>query len=110
MAEERKHSAQKGSQGKTERPGTPAEGMPARVPWEVRSAVVLAVIALGLAVTALVLHFAEDDEGGTAVVVQPSPAVQPTPTPPSAAVNADDDPAWGPEDAEVTVIEFSDYQ
>lgn len=89
--------------------------MSARVPWGVRSAVVLAVIALGLAVTTLVLHFAEDDEGGTAVVVQPSPSTgtpsaQPTASPTPVAISVDDDPAWGPEDAEVTVIEFSDYQ
>ena len=41
---------------------------------------------------------------------QPSPVVQPTPTPVVVEVSADDDPFIGPEDAAVTIIEFSDYQ
>jgi predicted cobalt transporter CbtA len=112
MAKEKKGSARKEDQGKSERPGTPAEGMPTHAVWGVVSAVVLALLALVLAVVALFFHFTEEDgEDGRPAVAQPTPTVQPTPTPtPPAAVSADDDPAWGPEDAEVTVIEFSDYQ
>ncbi len=92
MAKERKGSARKGDQGETE-----------RIPWGVVPALVLALLAMGLAVSAIVLHFADEDGDGGAVV-------QPTPTPPAAVVSADDDPFIGPKDAEVTIIEFADYQ
>jgi protein-disulfide isomerase len=92
MATERKRSARKGGQGETE-----------RIPWGVVSAVVLALLAMGLAVSAIVFHFADEDEEGGAVV-------QPTPTPAAAVVSADDDPFIGPKDAEVTIIEFNDFQ
>jgi len=89
------------------------------------SANLLALLALGLAVVGLVFHFTEDDgDGGltgaagqpTATVGQPTPVVQPTPTPPTPTpptvveVSTDDDPFIGPEDAAVTIVEFSDYQ
>jgi protein-disulfide isomerase len=82
------------------------------------SANLLAVLAVVLAVVALVLHFTEEDEdGGQAVVGQPSPTVQPTvpvqPTPTQPAVvdvSVDDDPFIGPEDAAVTIVDFDDYQ
>ena len=92
MATERKGSAGKGAQGETE-----------RIPWGVVSAMVLALLAVVLAVVALVFQFTDEDEDGGAVV-------QPTPTPPAAVVSADDDPFIGPKDAEVTIIEFTDYQ
>ena len=44
---------------------------------------------------------------------QPTPAAQPSgPQQPQAArnISEDDDPAWGPVDAKVVVVEFSDYQ
>lgn len=82
------------------------------------SANVVALVALVVAVVALVFQFTEEDEeGGQPAVGQPSPTaqptvpVQPTPTPTPAVVEAsvDDDPMWGPEDAPVTIIEFSDF-
>lgn len=49
-----------------------------------------------------------------AAAATPTPTVRPTlgqQTPPAIVdVSADDDPAWGPADAKVTVIEFSDFQ
>ena len=87
MATERKGSAGKGDQGETE-----------RIPWGVVSAMVLALLAL-------VFQFTDEDEDGGAAVTEPSPTVQPP-----GAVSADDDPFIGPKDAEVTIIEFTDYQ
>ena len=94
MATERKGSAGKGDQGETE-----------RIPWGVVSAMVLALLAVVLAVVALVFQFTDEDEDGGAAVTEPSPTVQPP-----GAVSADDDPFIGPKDAEVTIIEFTDYQ
>jgi protein-disulfide isomerase len=82
------------------------------------SANLLAVLAVVLAVVALVFQFTDEDEdNGQAVVgqltptVQPTVPVQPTPTVPAVVeVSVDDDPFTGPEDAAVTIIEFSDYQ
>jgi protein-disulfide isomerase len=101
---------------KTERPGEgPARGMPTNVMWVVASTVALVISAAGLFAAG---YFTRDsvteDDGGKAVVVQPSPSggtpsAQPTAAP-VVAVSVDDDPAWGPADAKVTVIEFSDYQ
>ncbi len=88
------------------------------------SAVVCAGVVL-FAAAFFVLGFAtnelvSDDEGGTAVVAQPSPSggtpsAQPTapttPSPPAVvAASADDDPFIGPADAPVTIIDFSDFQ
>jgi protein-disulfide isomerase len=81
---------------------------------------VLAVVAVVLAVIALVFQFTEEDEedGVPAAAGQPTPAaaeptaaVQPTPRPPVVVenVSVDDDPMWGPEDAPVTIVEFSEF-
>jgi len=60
--------------------------------------------------------------GGTPTVAKPTTVAQPTatagpttvaqatPTTPAVVqVSVDDDPSWGPEDAAVTIIEFSDF-
>jgi hypothetical protein len=57
-----------------------------------------------------------DDGGGTvpaptAPAGAQTPVVQATPTPPAVvAASVDDDPFRGPEDAAVTIIDFSDFQ
>jgi protein-disulfide isomerase len=49
--------------------------------------------------------------GQPSPTVQPTVPVQPTPTPPTVVeVSVDDDPFIGPEDAAVTIVEFSDYR
>ena len=106
MGDERGRSARKGSQGKTERPeaqGSPS-GRPPHIVWALVSAVVLVVFAPGLFVAGFFTNeLVSDDEGGTTVLPTPTPA-------PVVAASADDDPSIGPEDALVTIIEFSDYQ
>jgi protein-disulfide isomerase len=77
------------------------------------SANLLALVALVLAVVGLVFHFTDEGNGGGSAVLQPSPTAQPTatvqPTPTPVQVSVDDDPSWGPEDAPVTIVEFSDF-
>ena len=82
------------------------------------SANIVALVALGLAAAALIVNIMDEDEEGSLTgaagqpspTVQPSPAVQPTPTPVVVEdVSVDDDPFWGPEDAPVTIVEFSEF-
>jgi len=70
------------------------------------SANVLALVALGVAVVALFFHPFVDENGDGGAPA----AAQPTPTPAAVVeVSVDDDPSWGPEDAPVTIIEFSEF-
>jgi protein-disulfide isomerase len=95
----------------------PARGGSSSLMGWIVSANLLAVLAVILAVVALVFQFTEEDEnGGQPAVGQPSPTaqptatVQPTPTQPAVVdVSVDDDPSWGPEDAPVTIVEFSEF-
>jgi protein-disulfide isomerase len=79
--------------------------------WAIVSANVLAVLAVGLAVAALVLHFTDEGGGnGATVGAKPTAVAQATPTTPAVVqVSVGDSPSWGPEDAPVTIIEFSDF-
>ena len=46
----------------------------------------------------------------TATVARPTTVAQATPTATAVVqVSVDDDPSWGPEDAAVTIVEFSDF-
>ena len=118
MGDERDPSARKGSQGKTERAEArgSSSGRPPHIVWALVSAVVLVVFAPGLFAAGFFTNeLVSDGEGGTDVVAQPSPSAgtpsAPPPTPaPLVAATADDDPFIGPEDAPVTIIEFTDYQ
>ena len=88
--------------------------LPARILWVVASAAVLVISAGGVFSAGIFTNELVSDDDGTSAVAQPTPSggtpsAQPTP-PPVVAVSVDDDPAWGPADAKVTVIEFSDYQ
>jgi protein-disulfide isomerase len=122
MSEERKGSGQEGGrpgggQGRPF-PGSGGGGSAPPIGWIV-SANLLALLALVIAVVALVFYITDEDEEGSptqaagqpTATAQPSPAVQATPTPTPVVVEAsvDDDPSWGPEDAPVTIVEFSEF-
>jgi protein-disulfide isomerase len=89
-----------------------------RNPLATAAAIALvAVVAVGIFLGGFFTHAAtSDDDEGVSVQVQappagqPAPAPAPQPTPELVPATVDDDPAWGPEDAAVTVIEFSDFQ
>ena len=79
------------------------------------AAAVVAFAAVGIFVLGMFTHavaFDEDGGGSTVQVVQGAEgaAAGPTPTVGPVDVSVDDDPAQGPEDAAVTIIEFSDFQ
>jgi hypothetical protein len=80
--------------------------------------VALVVSAAGLFAAGYFTHdLVTDDDSLVALPSAPAgtPSAQPTAaataTPPSVVqVSTDGAPSWGPADAEVTVLEFSDYQ
>ena len=81
------------------------------------SAIVLVLLAPGIFVAGYFTNAAVDDDGGGgggAAIANPTgtAVAAATPTPPVVVdnVSADDDPSWGPTDAKVTVVEFSDFQ
>ena len=90
-------------------------GSASRMRWAIVSANVVALLAVVLAVVALVLQFTDEDEGDGAAAAKPTATAQPTtvvqatPTPAVVEASVDDDPSWGPEDAPVTIIEFSEF-
>lgn len=71
--------------------------------WKYSTFALLGVIVLG------VIFFVLPDKSPTGNVIQQQPQGLPSPSA-KVEVSIDDDPVLGEDDAEVTIIEFSDYQ
>ena len=101
------------------RPGPPGSGgLPSFVGTALAAAVLL-IAGGGVFAGGYFTNAAVDDDGGggpaataAAPSGNPTAVAQATPTPPVVVsnVSVDDDPTWGPTDAKVTVVEFSDFQ
>lgn len=115
MSQGRKEPARKGVRPEAGPAGSPPGpgrgGLASRMSWAIVSANVLAVLALALAVAGLVLHFTDEGGGGGATTgTKPTAVAQATPTAPAVVqVSVGNSPSWGPEDAKVTIVEFSDF-
>lgn len=74
------------------------------------AAILVVAAAAGLNHAFPIFGTSDDDDGGT-VVAQNTPGAQATPvTPVPVTIEPGDNPAKGPADAKVTIIEFSDFE
>ena len=105
---------------KTEQPlQQPTGGAANSIVWAAITAVMLIICAAGLFVAGFFTQdLLSDDDSETVVVAAQdigTPPAQPTaqasPTAlPIIQVSTDGAPTWGPDDAQVTILEFTDYQ